>query len=64
MRFRFGDHVLDVEPRELRRRDELIALEPQAFDLLLYLVMNRERVVGKDDLIARVWQSRSPRMQR
>jgi DNA-binding winged helix-turn-helix (wHTH) protein len=56
VRFRFGDHLLDVERRELRRRDELIAVEPQVFDLLLYLVMNHERVVSKDDLIEHVWR--------
>jgi DNA-binding winged helix-turn-helix (wHTH) protein len=36
--FRLGDHVLDVERRELRRGLEPVALEPQVFDLLVYLV--------------------------
>jgi DNA-binding winged helix-turn-helix (wHTH) protein len=49
--FAFGDHVLDVDQRELRRRGEPIALEPQVFDLLVYLVRNRHRVVTKDDLL-------------
>jgi TolB-like protein/Tfp pilus assembly protein PilF len=56
--FRFGDHVLDIERRELRRGDEPIALEPQVFDLLVYLVRNRDRVVSKDDLIDGVWGGR------
>jgi DNA-binding winged helix-turn-helix (wHTH) protein len=47
--FRFGDHVLDIERRELRRGAEPVALEPQVFDLLVYLVRNRGRVVSKDD---------------
>ena len=34
------------------------AVEPQVFDLLVYLVQNRDRVVSKDDLIASVWQGR------
>ena len=55
MVFRFGDHVLDVERRELRRGVELITLEPQVFDLLTYLVRNRDRVVSKHDLIDGVW---------
>ena len=38
MVFRLGDHVLDVERRELRRGLEPVALEPQVFDLLVYLV--------------------------
>src|SRR5262249_15722932 len=56
--FRFGDHALDIERRELRRGAELIALEPKVFDLLIYLVRNRGRVVSKDDLIQGVWGGR------
>jgi len=37
--------VLDVSRRELRRSGDAIALEPQVFDLLVYLIGNRERVV-------------------
>ena len=58
MVFRFGDHVLDIERREFRRGEEPIALEPQVFDLLVYLVRNRGRVVSKDDLIHGVWGGR------
>jgi TolB-like protein/Tfp pilus assembly protein PilF len=56
--FRFDDHVLDIERRELRRGAEPVALEPQVFDLLVYLVRNRRRVVTKDDLIDSVWGGR------
>src|SRR3981189_1036446 len=56
--FSFGDQVLDVDRRELRRRDELIALEPQVFDLLVYLVQNRDRVVSKADLLKAIWGDR------
>jgi TolB-like protein/Tfp pilus assembly protein PilF len=58
MVLRFGDHVLDIERRELRRGAEPISLEPQVFDLLVYLVRNRDRVVSKDDLIDGVWGGR------
>jgi TolB-like protein/Tfp pilus assembly protein PilF len=54
----FGEYVLDAERRELRRDDHQVALEPQVFDVLLYLVQNRDRVVTKDDLIAAVWNGR------
>jgi TolB-like protein/Tfp pilus assembly protein PilF len=56
--FRFGNHVLDTERRELRRGTAPVALEPQVFDLLVYLVRNRDRVVSKDDLIENVWDGR------
>src|SRR5258705_7202918 len=58
MQFHFGNHVLEVDRRELRRCSEPIAVEPQVFDLLVYLVQNRDRVVSKDDLIASVWGGR------
>jgi DNA-binding winged helix-turn-helix (wHTH) protein len=50
--------VLDIERRELRRGAEPVAVEPQVFDLLVYLVENRGRVVSKDDLIQGVWGGR------
>ena len=64
MVFRFGDHVLDIERRELRRGAEPVALEPQVFDLLVYLVRNRGRVVSKDDLIQAFGAGGSSRTRR
>jgi TolB-like protein/Tfp pilus assembly protein PilF len=58
VQFLFAGHALDTELRELRRGSQCIAVEPQVFDLLTYLVENRHRVVSKDDLIASVWGSR------
>ncbi len=50
--------MLDTERRELRRGAEPIAVEPQMFDLLVYLLRNRDRVVSKEDLIVSVWGGR------
>jgi pimeloyl-ACP methyl ester carboxylesterase len=58
LQFRFENHVLDLERRELTRGREPVALEPQVFDLLVHLVRNRDRVVSKDDLIASIWCGR------
>jgi TolB-like protein len=58
VQFLFANHTLDAGRRELRRGSELIAVEPQVFDLLVYLVQNRDRVVSKDDLIASIWGGR------
>jgi TolB-like protein/tetratricopeptide (TPR) repeat protein len=58
VQFSFADHTLDIARRELRRGEEPIAVEPQVFDLLAYLVQSRDRVVSKDDLIATVWGGR------
>ena len=59
MTLSFGDYEIDVERRELRRAKTPVHVEPQVFDLLVYLVRNRDRVVSKDDLIASVWGGRS-----
>jgi TolB-like protein len=59
VQFLFGDHMLDDERRELRCGAETIAVEPQVFDLLIYLIRNRDRVVSKDDLIDAIWGGRA-----
>src|SRR5438445_5294469 len=56
--FLFEDYCLDADRRELKRGSELIAIGPKVFDLLLYLVQNREQVVTRDDLLEAVWGGR------
>lgn len=58
MRYLFEDYELDSGRRELHRDTNIVALTPQAFDLLDYLIRNRERVVGKDELITAIWKGR------
>src|SRR5258707_11015031 len=58
MQFFCTDHVLDRDRRELRRGSNAIALEPQVFDLLVYLLESRDHVVSKDELIDSVWGGR------
>jgi TolB-like protein/cytochrome c-type biogenesis protein CcmH/NrfG len=54
----FEDCELDRDKVELRRAGELIAVEPQVFALLVLLVENRERMVSRDEIVARVWDGR------
>jgi len=56
--YQFENYLLDVSRRELRRAGHLVPLEPRVFDLLEYLIRNRDRAVSKDDLIAGVWNGR------
>ena len=58
MHFVFANYVLDPNRRELRLGSKPIAVEPQVFDVLLYLLQNRDRLVSKDELIASVWGGR------
>ena len=59
LRYRFEEFAFDTDRRELHRGAEVVSITPQVFDLLEYLIRNRERVVSKDDLIYAVWNGRS-----
>lgn len=58
MIYSFEDYSLDIDKQELRAGDTRVAVEPQVFDLLMYLIRNSDRVVSKDDLISGVWKGR------
>jgi DNA-binding winged helix-turn-helix (wHTH) protein/pimeloyl-ACP methyl ester carboxylesterase len=58
VRYQFEGGTLDAGRRELRQGDRLVEVEPQVFDLLAFLLKNRERVVSRDDLIEGVWGGR------
>jgi TolB-like protein len=58
LRYLFEDCVLDTDKRELRRGADPVSITPQVFDLLVYLIRNRNRVVSKDDLIDAIWKGR------
>jgi DNA-binding winged helix-turn-helix (wHTH) protein len=58
VQYLFEDYALDPDRRELTRHAEAVAIGPKVFDLLLYLIQNREHVVSKDDLLEAVWSGR------
>lgn len=52
---RFGDFVLEIPVRQLRRCGEEIVLQPKVFDTLVFLARNADRVVSKDELLDKIW---------
>jgi TolB-like protein/DNA-binding winged helix-turn-helix (wHTH) protein/Tfp pilus assembly protein PilF len=58
LRYLFEEYAFDTDLRELHRGVDVVSVAPQVFDLLDYLIRNRERVVNKDDLINTVWNGR------
>jgi TolB-like protein len=59
LRYLFEEYAFDTDRREMHRGADVISVTPQVFDLLDYLIRNRERVVSKDDLINVIWNGRS-----
>src|ERR1700688_3583310 len=53
--YRFGQFVLDPGRRTLFRADSPVSLTPKAFDVLLFLVQNPNRLVTKEELLQAVW---------
>ncbi len=52
--YRFLDFQLDPT-QGLNRSGEQVALEPQALQLLEFLVRNRDRIVSKQEIIDEIW---------
>src|SRR5246500_3225507 len=53
--YRFGEFVLDSRRHTLSRADSPVFLTPKAFDVLLFLVQNSNRLVTKEELLQAVW---------
>lgn len=53
--YRFGDYCLDPSAHELTHRGARVSLPPKSFECLAYLLEQRQRTVGRDELISAVW---------
>jgi TolB-like protein/tetratricopeptide (TPR) repeat protein len=58
LRYFFEDYAFDTDRRELQRGPAVVPTTPQVFDLLNYLIRNRDHVVSKDDLVHAIWNGR------
>ncbi len=55
MIYRFGDYEVDTKLLELRRAGVVHPIDPLGFDLLKYLIENRDRVLTRDELLDALW---------
>jgi DNA-binding winged helix-turn-helix (wHTH) protein/tetratricopeptide (TPR) repeat protein len=55
-RIRFEGYLIDRPTWNLQWQGETITLNPKTFDLLLYLIDHRDRVVAKDELLQSLWR--------
>ncbi len=58
MIYRFREYQIDTDLFELRRAGEAVKVEPQVFDLLVFLIAHRNRVVSQSELLDSIWSGR------
>lgn len=58
MLYSFDRYCVDVKSRELKAGELMIEIEPQVFDLLVYLIQHRDKVVSKEELFETIWGGR------
>ena len=58
MNYLFGQFSVDTRQYQLSFDDEPVPVEPLVFDLLVYLIENRNRVVGRDELLDNLWRGK------
>jgi TolB-like protein len=59
MRYQFDEFELDGDRYELRRRGVAQHVEPLVFDLMVFFAANAGRIVGREEIVERVWQGRA-----
>ena len=55
MQYGFDDYCLDTQLYTLARAGQRVAVRPKVFQVLLYLVAHRDRVIAKQELAEQVW---------
>src|SRR5437773_5845750 len=59
MRYLFADCLLDTQCYLLRRAGQSIRLRPKVFQVLIYLLTHRDRVIAKQELCEQVWSAQA-----
>jgi DNA-binding winged helix-turn-helix (wHTH) protein len=52
----FGDYQLQIENCQLLKEDNPVSLTQKSFEVLLYLVENRGRILKKEELLDNLWE--------
>ena len=58
MIYSFDNCILDSENFQLRVAGKPVATEPLVFDLLVYLIEHRDRIVTRDELLDNLWKGK------
>lgn len=53
----FADLIIDIEKKSVTKNNILLDLTPREFDLLVYLVINKDVVLSKEKIYEAVWET-------
>ncbi len=58
MKYQVADYVIDTARYRISSREAALPVEPKVFDLLVYLIQHRDRVLSREELFQKVWDGR------
>ena len=58
MKYQIAEYIVDTTRYRISHGDTVISAEPKVFDLLVYLIRHRERVLSREELFREVWDGR------
>lgn len=58
MQYSFNDFLIDTELFELKKNNELVSIEPQVLDLIIFLIEKNERLVSKEEIYNSIWSGK------
>lgn len=59
MSFHFNDVEIDTKQYRITRAGHTVSVEPKVFDIIVYLIENRNRLVSRDELFEKIWDARA-----
>jgi len=58
MKYQVASFVVDTVQFDITRNGETVAIEPKVFDLIVYLINKRDKVVSREELFESIWEGR------
>src|SRR4026209_16095 len=58
MKYQIADYTIDTARYRITYGDAVVPAEPKVFDLLMYLIRHRDRVLSREELFREVWDGR------
>src|SRR5689334_24723935 len=58
MKYQVAEYLIDTARYRISHGETVLPAEPKVFDLLVYLIRHRDRVLSREELFKEVWDGR------